>query len=471
MIKKGVVVFLLFFVLFGSGALAQENVDCQFDVIVQVDDWLSKLSEKFYGDVLAYPAIFEATNAKSAVDNSYAFIENEDLIEPGWKLCIVDVATAEQILGFDLENAPVADVTPTNLDGPILVGAVHALSGTLAGRGQSIKNGIELAVKEINESGYLGNGTLEIIWEDTAGSEAQAAAAFETLINQDQVVAILGPTLSQSAFAADPLAQAAGVPVIGSSNTAAGVTDIGDYIFRTSAPENMVITTTVRQADNFLGLQNVVIVYDNANVFTRQSLLNFEQALADEEIEVLATVPFDTGNPDFSAQLAELSSLNTDAIILIALSEDAVRIIAQARQFGLAESIPFIGADSLDAPKFFELGQQAVEGTLAGAAWNMSNNTGSNRQFVADYQAEYNTPPNQLAAQAYTAAWALATALRRADSTDRQAIRDALAALEFIDSPLGLFSFDDRRNPDHPLVLQVARQGAFVTAEQQPETP
>jgi spermidine/putrescine-binding protein len=80
-------------------ALAQEAVACESDVVVQADDWLSKLADKFYGDVLAFPAIAEATNAKAAVDDSYAIIANVDLIEIGWKLCIPSVADAQALLG------------------------------------------------------------------------------------------------------------------------------------------------------------------------------------------------------------------------------------------------------------------------------------------------------------------------------------------------------------------------------------
>ena len=72
-------------------ALAQDAVACEEDYSVQADDWLSKLSDKFYGDVLAYPAIFEATNAAAQADDSYATIANPDLIEVGWKLCILDL--------------------------------------------------------------------------------------------------------------------------------------------------------------------------------------------------------------------------------------------------------------------------------------------------------------------------------------------------------------------------------------------
>jgi len=70
------------------------QVTCDQDAVVQADDWLSKLADKFYGDILAYPAIVEATNQANATDDSYARIDNPDLIEPGWKLCIPSVEDA-----------------------------------------------------------------------------------------------------------------------------------------------------------------------------------------------------------------------------------------------------------------------------------------------------------------------------------------------------------------------------------------
>ncbi len=79
--------------------LAQEAVACDQDYSVQADDWLSKLADKFYGDVLAYPAIFDATNAAAKTDSSYATIANADIIEPGWKLCIPSAADAQAMMG------------------------------------------------------------------------------------------------------------------------------------------------------------------------------------------------------------------------------------------------------------------------------------------------------------------------------------------------------------------------------------
>lgn len=104
-----VMLMALMFTLVPGAVLAQE-VTCDSDVVVQADDWLSKIADKFYGDVLAYQVIADATNAIAGSDSSYATIENVDIIEPGWKLCIppseaaqtgVETAAAETAVQMD----------------------------------------------------------------------------------------------------------------------------------------------------------------------------------------------------------------------------------------------------------------------------------------------------------------------------------------------------------------------------------
>ncbi len=89
-----VMVLAFVLTLMPAYALAQEEVVCETDVVVQADDWLSKLADKFYGDVLAYQAIADATNAKAKTDDSYATIANVNIIEPGWKLCVPSAEAA-----------------------------------------------------------------------------------------------------------------------------------------------------------------------------------------------------------------------------------------------------------------------------------------------------------------------------------------------------------------------------------------
>jgi maltose-binding protein MalE len=97
-------------------ALAQDEVTCQSDVVVQADDWLSKLADKFFGDPLAYQAIADATNAKSATDDSYAKIDNVDVIEVGWKLCVPSGEQAQATLSENASSAPAGSTVLTVWD-------------------------------------------------------------------------------------------------------------------------------------------------------------------------------------------------------------------------------------------------------------------------------------------------------------------------------------------------------------------
>lgn len=110
-LMKIALLLVFLFTLSPIATHAQEAVTCETDVVVQVNDWLSKIADKFYGDVLAFPAIVEATNAAASTDSSYAVIDNPDVIEPGWKLCIPSVEDAEASLGF----SPVAEATRTGV--------------------------------------------------------------------------------------------------------------------------------------------------------------------------------------------------------------------------------------------------------------------------------------------------------------------------------------------------------------------
>jgi branched-chain amino acid transport system substrate-binding protein len=105
-----------------------------------------------------------------------------------------------------------------------------------------------------------------------------------------------------------------------------------------------------------------------------------------------------------------------------------------------------------------------AEGLIVGGAWNYGNPNPSESSvaFVKNYEAKYSSSPDQFAAQAYTGAWLLATAIRCADSVDHKAIRDALAGIKDFNSPLGVFSFDENRDPVHDPIAQLVVDGKFT---------
>ena len=159
--------------------------------------------------------------------------------------------------------------------------------------------------------------------EDEQGKKEEAINVFKKFIFQDKVLAIFGPTLSNSAFAADPIANDQKIVVFGTSNTAEGITAIGPYVFRNSVAEADILPKVVQVAAKKLGLKKVAVIYGNDDSFTKSGYDVFVRAIEAEKLQVLATETFAKGDIDFSAQLTKIKNLHPDAVICSALVEEA----------------------------------------------------------------------------------------------------------------------------------------------------
>jgi branched-chain amino acid transport system substrate-binding protein len=346
-----------------------------------------------------------------------------------------------------------------DLRGVIPVGAVWSLTGPGEAIGPEQGNAAALAVQGINGAGFLGQATMQLITEDDQSSPQGAVAAFEKLIARDHVVAILGPTLSTSARVADHVAQARQVPVLAVSNTAEGIVEIGDFIFRNSLPESEVQPSMIRTTQPKLGYERVAIIYDADDAFTVSGYEAFKRALEASGVEILATEPIKTGTPDFTPQLATIQALSPDAIVIAALPDDAGTIMRQARELGIPPTLQFLGGNGFNSPRMLQVAGRAAEGAVSGVAWTLDAYTPGNQAFVRAYREQYGVDPGQFAAQAYAGVHLLATAIKQARSRDPRAIRDALARLRNVDTVLGKFSFDETRNPVQTPLVQIIRDG------------
>lgn len=357
-------------------------------------------------------------------------------------------------------SAAASSVAGGNLSGDIPIGFAFALTGPAAIYGTSQKNAVQLAVDEINGSGMLGGAKLKAVIEDEKGTPEGANTTFNKLINEDKVVAIVGPTLSNAAKSSDPIAQQAKVPVLGVSNTAAGITEIGDYIFRDSLPESAVIPNTIKVAKGKLNLKRVALMYANDDAFSKSGYDVFKKALQDNGIEIADEETFGTNDTDFSAQLTKINGLNPkpDALVVSALAQPAAGILTQAKQLGV--TAPVIGGNGFNSPQLSQLAGDAANGVIAGAAWIVTGDTPKNKAFVDAYNKQYSKNPDQFAAQAYAGVYLLAEAIKNAGSTDRTAIRDALGKLTNVDTVLGSFSFENRE-PRHTPIVQQLENGKF----------
>src|SRR5579864_6689662 len=348
---------------------------------------------------------------------------------------------------------------------PVKVGLAVGVTGDIAVYGDPIRNGFLLAFKQINGMGQV---RIDPILEDTGGGRDGAINVFQKLIQRDQVAAILGPVLSSQAFAADPLAVQAGVPVVGVSNTAKGIPQIGATVFRVSAPEAVQIPKSVAVAKKALNLSRVAVLYDNADDFTISGYRTFADELQKNGIAIADTITFSRGDSDFSAQLTKAKAANPQAIIVSALAREGTLLLIQGRNLGI--TVPFIGGNGFNDTNIITRAGAAAEGLIVGTAWVPSAPTSVNLKFYDSYRATYKKEPNQFAAQAYAGALVVAEAVRRANLTggedikaQRGRIAQALTTIKNFETPLGRISIGPDRDVIQPRTyVAVVRGGRFV---------
>ena len=347
----------------------------------------------------------------------------------------------------------------------IKIGAAEALSGPAGQYGQSIRNGFQLAVEEINAKGGIKGNKIVLQIEDEQGKKEEAIDVFKKLIFQDKVLMLFGPTLSNSAQAADPIAQAAKVVVFGTSNTADGITSIGDYVFRNSVTEADVLPVTLRVAAKNANIKKVAVLYGNDDVFTKSGYDAFKKALEDRKIPVTTTETFTKGDVDFKAQLTKIKASNPDAIVLSALIAEGAPIMVQARQLGI--NLPFIGGNGMNSVKIFELAKDKSDNLWVGSPWALASQFKENQSFVVGYTKKYKAAPDQFAAQAYDAMNIAAVALGKIKLTgkleeDRKALRDALGTVTWTGAT-GAFKFRRAMGKDGKPAGYDAQQDAIVS--------
>ena len=357
--------------------------------------------------------------------------------------------------------------TPVQFPDELLVGVVMPLSGKYSQGPDDpnlmrFLNGFNLARDEINKA-QRGISQLRFVVEDDRGTGEGAVEAFNKLIHEDKVMAILGPLGSVQAPTAFPVAQKNEIVAISPSAAAQGLGAIGDFAFRVNLAVDRLIPEGVRLTHQKLGYQRVVKLATTDDAYCRSADAIFSDSLAARDIQVLATETTALADTDYTEQLTRIRDLNPDAILVSAHPLNLPRILVQGRDVGIPIEVPFI-APLLTVTEVQAAGA-AAEDAITFTAWTNTTNTPGNRTFVRDYRAKYNGEPNVFSALAYTSVYLLMNAISNAQSTDSHAIRDALAGTKNLDTVLGMFSFDDVGDAAYDPVMLIVRNGEFEVFE------
>jgi len=337
----------------------------------------------------------------------------------------------------------------------VKIGGIAPLSGAVAVYGVECKNGIDLAVEEINAAGGINGKKIEFVCEDDEGSPDKTVNAFKKLTTKDGVKIIIGSLTSGCTQAITTLSQAGKVLQIAPAATAYSITDAGNYIFRACFIDPFQGTVGGKFAANNLGCKKAGILYDIGNDYSVGLTDNFKKAFAENGGEVVAVESYATGDKDFNAQLTKIKSANPDIVYLPDYYGTVALIAKQLRAQGI--NCPIVGADGWDG-----LTDNAGDEVLNGYYSNhyaADSTEEAVQKFVTSFNDKYGKAPNSFAALGYDAVYMLKDAIVKAGTTDVSKVRDAFEATDG-DYVTGHLTFDAHRDPVKSAVMLELVKGA-----------
>ena len=337
----------------------------------------------------------------------------------------------------------------------IKIGSVGPLSGQYAVYGGDCKNGIELAVNEINAAGGINGKQIELIAEDDEGAAEKSVSAYKKLVTKDGVKLIIGSLTSGCAIAISPLAQAQKIVQIAPAATAPALTDAGNYIFRACYDDPFQGTVGGKFASETLGAKKAAILYDISNDYSVGLTENFKASFEANGGEIISLETYSTGDKDFNAQLTKIKNANPDVVYLPDYYSTVALIVKQLRAQGI--NTPIVGADGWDG-----LTENAGDEVLNGFYSNhyAADSTEPKVQnFVTNYKAKYSLTPTSFAALGYDSVYMLRDAIEKAGSSDSEAVRTALEATNG-DYVTGHLTFNEKHNPVKGAVIVELVKGA-----------
>jgi branched-chain amino acid transport system substrate-binding protein len=355
-----------------------------------------------------------------------------------------------------------SDPASKPLPATVTVGAAIALTGNANLYGQDQRVGLALAQQWFASTAHPRPMLLQL--EDGASDEPSAIAAFNLLIRRG-VIALIGPTLSQQAFAADPIAQRQGVPVVAPSNTAQGIPQIGSFISRVSAQSSVIAPLSLDEAlERDPKISRVAVFFAQDDAFSTAETAIFQKALAQRGLSPVSVQRTQLADNDFQNPITAALQQKPQLVVISAQAVDGGNLIRQLRELGYRGQI--VVGNGLNTPNIYPICQRWCDGVLIAQAYSPDLNTPINQTFRRLFQdANGNSTPGQITAQAWTAYQVLFEALQRLQERGgmdgvtlgeaRRLLMKELLAGHY-NTPLGPIHF----RPDGEVV-----QGRFYVAE------
>ena len=336
----------------------------------------------------------------------------------------------------------------------VSIGAVFPLSGGVAYYGTESRDGILLAIDEINASGGLLGRQLALIDEDDEGNAEKTVNAFTKLSARDKVSYVLGSSTSGPTVAVTSLAQQSKIILISPSATALNVTDAGDYIFRACFIDPFQGVVGADFAYDTLGARRAAVLYDAGADYNTGLADAFKEQFRKIGGEVVADEAYQSGDVDFNAQVTRIRAQNPDVVYLPNYYNDVSLQAKQLRAQGVAS--PLLGGDGWDS--LIDNAGDEVLNCFWSSGFAADTTDPKGQEFVRAFTAKFNRPASQFAALGYDSMMLVADGIKAAGTFDTGVVKGAMAALNGV-YVTGNIRFDSHRDPiKGAAILEIVRK-------------
>lgn len=344
---------------------------------------------------------------------------------------------------------------------PIKFGIIGPYTGPNAKPGQSMKQGVNLAVEEINKAGGVGGMMLEPIFEDDASVPAQSVSATEKLVTKDEAAFLIGTFNSATTLADMKIIDREKVPMMVPIAVAIEITESGNkWVFRNSATNPMQAEQLMNYIYNNTKHKKFAVIHENTDY--GKGLANaVKDYVAKKGGEVMAE-SYSIGDTDFYAQLTKFKNTQPDGIIICGNLSEGSQITRQSKELGItAQLYGFGGLSSYD---YNNLAGGSNEGLICTSYFEVSSPNPLAQKFVKAYKEKYNVEPDMFAAAIYESVYIAKAAIEKAGSPKdiasfRAAIRDALAGMKDLAGVQGPTTFDAKGQANKEIMIVQWLQG------------
>ena len=349
-------------------------------------------------------------------------------------------------------------VTPQQQEETLKIGFV------VAGERVTYPNGAEMAVTEINQHGGLLGTPVELIGHINKEAIPEVSVQIaETLIVEDEIIALIGPNRSSHAVEVGPVAQQYGIPMITTTATNPNVTNAGNFVFMASFTDSFQGAVMAQFAISDLDLSTAAIITRSGDLYTEGISEFFASSFSDLGGKIVTHEFYEGETSDFTAQLKRIADTQPDALFTAGFVQDISLITQQARAIPMrnahGELTIFLGADSWDSELLYDDENAEIEGSFFSGHFSADTNEPNAQAFVETYESIYESTPTGGVAVSYDAVKLLFEAVERAGSLDPEKIRQQLAATENYIGATTIASYNENRHPTKSAVIFTIKNG------------